>query len=371
MTNIDDQKDAGQKVDEIHSGGRSAEESINGVVNEGEIPENAATSVAASWWKTKIGVTLLLGICLASIFLPFTRDNVFDNPLFLAADEKAESYIEESITRATIAFATARAINAAVSVLQSSEIEISVFGNGATLALFEVLDPINDLVERFSWVMLLSLTSLGVQRFLVEISAWLSIDVLVVLGLLFWLAGTWIHNLVRINFVAIGKRLVFFALVIRFAMPCMAYLNDYVYKRFLAAQHNQAVSLVQAETKTLQGIDPLKELVPGGAEPQTQLNAEEGDKRSLGQRTSEWWESTKSTFSPSDLAAKFKGFVSKVGAIVEGLIGNLVSLVIIFVINTVLLPIAFLWGLVSLFRFFTGSNFGISAEQSLRSRVSK
>ncbi len=361
MTDLDDQKDAGPKLDEIPAGAGAAE----------EIPEVAESCLAASWWKTKIGVTLLLAACLASIFLPFTREHVFDNPVFLAADEKAESTIEESITRATIAFAVARAINAAVSVLQESEIEISVFGNGATLALFEVLDPINDLVERFSWVMLLSLTSLGVQRFLIEISSWLSIDVLAVLGLLFWLAGTWLNAVVRINFVAIGKRLVFFALVIRFAMPCMAYLNDYVYQRFLAEQHNQAVSLAQAETETLQGIDPLKTLVPGEVDAQAQFNSEQGDSRSLGQRTSEWWESTKSTFSPSDLAAKLKAYVSKVGAIVERLIGNLVSLIIIFVINTVLLPIVFLWGLVYLFRLFTGSNFGLSAEQSLKRRVSK
>ncbi len=372
MTDIDEEKEQGEQGDEIPSDSTSSAESINGEVNEGEIPEPAEASLAASWWKTKIGVSLLLGLCLAAIFLPFTRAHLFDNPLFLAADEKAVVTIEESITRATIAFAVARAINATVSVLQDSEIEVSVFGNGATLALFEVLDPINDLVESFSWIMLMSLTSLGVQRFLVEISSWLSIDVLVVLGLLSWLAGIWMHDVVRINFVAIGKRLVFFALVIRFAMPCMAYVNDYVYQRFLADQHNQAVSLVQAETETLQGIDPLKELVPGGADAQTQLNAEEEEgQRTLTQRFSEGWESTKASFSPVKMAAKVKGFVSKVGDVVERLIDNLVSLIIIFVINTVLLPIGFLWGLVSLFRFFTGSVFGLSVEQSLKRRIIK
>ena len=39
-------------------------------------------------------------------------------------------------------------------------------GVGVTLSIGELLDPFNDMVERFSWVMLLTSVSLGIQKIL-------------------------------------------------------------------------------------------------------------------------------------------------------------------------------------------------------------
>lgn len=71
-------------------------------------------------------------------------------------------YINRAFTGAGLIYATARGINALVSVLQGTELNV-VF---VTFAIGEALDPINDLVERFSAVVLFALGSLALQKIL-------------------------------------------------------------------------------------------------------------------------------------------------------------------------------------------------------------
>ena len=67
-----------------------------------------------------------------------------------------------------IAFGLARALNGAISVIQGTELELHPAGVGVSFAPGQLIDPINDLVERFSWLMLASSTSLGVQKILMS-----------------------------------------------------------------------------------------------------------------------------------------------------------------------------------------------------------
>ena len=76
-------------------------------------------------------------------------------------DHPAENYVDESIKNAGLIYASARAINAAVSVAQSANL-----GVGVSISIGELLDPINDLIERFSAAMEISITSLAMQKVL-------------------------------------------------------------------------------------------------------------------------------------------------------------------------------------------------------------
>ncbi|MCW8892648.1 MAG: hypothetical protein OQL18_04955, partial [Deltaproteobacteria bacterium] len=120
--------------------------------------------------RRKILTSLILIALLVVIILPPLRATVFENQLLQLVDQSATEQIDESLGRALTTFALARATNGVISVIQESELAVSPAGVGLNLALGQVLDPLNDMVERFSWVMLVALTSLGVQRFLIEIS---------------------------------------------------------------------------------------------------------------------------------------------------------------------------------------------------------
>ena len=71
----------------------------------------------------------------------------------------------ESITDAAIIYGVARSINGVISVLQSAEISALV----GSVHPGELLDPLNDLIERFSTVMSWSLGSLVLQKVLLAV----------------------------------------------------------------------------------------------------------------------------------------------------------------------------------------------------------
>ena len=80
-------------------------------------------------------------------------------------DDYVDDYTTESITNAAITYATARGINALVSMMQSTEVEAGVVISGS-ITIGELLDPLNDMIERFSTVMTWVLASLAAQKIL-------------------------------------------------------------------------------------------------------------------------------------------------------------------------------------------------------------
>jgi len=85
-------------------------------------------------------------------------------------DDYVDDYTSEAITNAAISYATARGINALVSTLQSSEVEVGVLVSGS-ITIGEVLDPLNDMIERFSTVMTWVLASLAAQKILLLLAS--------------------------------------------------------------------------------------------------------------------------------------------------------------------------------------------------------
>jgi len=81
----------------------------------------------------------------------------------------SKQYVDSSLKNAAISYAIARSINAGVSIIKNSSVTLGV-GMEGTIALGEVLDPVNDAVERFSDVLTLSVWSLGIEKIIYEIS---------------------------------------------------------------------------------------------------------------------------------------------------------------------------------------------------------
>src|SRR5210317_2157526 len=106
-------------------------------------------------------------------------------------DQRAVTDYEALFQRAFITFALARTINGIISAVQGTEVALQPAGVGVTLTPGEILDPVNDLIGRFSWIMLGATLSLGVQQVLLDIGQWWGTKTVVaVLGLL-WLWFAW------------------------------------------------------------------------------------------------------------------------------------------------------------------------------------
>ena len=266
------------------------------------------------------------------------RNHVFENKLFQTADSIADEYIDKSFKRAMIAYATARGINAVISVIQESELQIEPGGIGVTIAVGEVLDPVNDMVERFSWIMLASLLSLGIQKSLVVIAPWLSISVLLNISLVCMLPALWMKNTLSDRLREIAKKTLFAAIILKFAMPCVAYLNHQVYVTILEDQYESASATMEKNSESLKGM-----------ELETATDTENGPAET--ETTGLWGKAKQAVGQAKDALKKVAGVKDKIAALKEKadeMTENFIRLSIVFILNTIVIPILFLWGLINI-----------------------
>ena len=307
----------------------------------------------------KIAASVVILLTLVIIQIGPMRSHVFENKLFQAADSAADEYVDKSIKRAMIAYGTARGINAVISVIQGSDFHIQPAGIGITIALGEVLDPVNDMVERFSWIMLASLLSLGIQKSLIVIAPWFSISVLLNISLACMLPALWMNNSVSDRLRAIAGKTLFAAIILKLAMPCVAYLNHEVYVTTLERQYETATQKMEEDSDSLKGMQ-LEALSSSDAAESEESGWWDKTKQAVGQAT----EAVKKAAAVKERIAALK---NKAGEMTE----NFIRLSIVFILNTIVIPIAFLWGLIKLGQLLIGNNFGGRIEGTFRSKIIK
>ncbi|MHC3994724.1 hypothetical protein ACXWTF_07825 [Thiomicrolovo sp. ZZH C-3] len=168
----------------------------------------------------------LLVVALSLLILAFSFAGTLDKP--------GRANVDGAFKQALVVFGTAKALNAVISVVQGTE----VGPPGVTLAVGEVLDPVNDLIERFSWIMLASITSLGVQTIFMNIVTDPRFNYLLlalVLAYNLWLFFRFARDeKSRTLFFKITVIMVF----LRFSVPLMAIANDLVYTHFVQPDYN-------------------------------------------------------------------------------------------------------------------------------------
>ena len=299
--------------------------------------------LSSTRWKyirTAILVVLLLASCLTA-----PRQLLFENQLFSTVDATAIDSLDKSLVRAASAFAMARTFNGVISVFQESKLQLEPGGVGVSLALGEVLDPVNDLVERFSWIMLTSLASLGFQRFLIEISPLVSIQVILTPALLFLLAGLWLPNVSRPACMRIGRVLLVSAVVLRFAVPAMAFLNERVYISFLQEKHDRSVEALGRTAAELEShqLDGIKQSPQATEEPQAPT-----EELGVWGRTRELIDQT---VSQGARIMEIKTRLEIIQRASLDLIDRVVDLIVVFILNTIILPLLFLWAIIRIGRF--------------------
>jgi len=309
--------------------------------------------------KRNIIVSIVALVVLLSTQLAPLRAVVFENALFTSIDEQSTAYVDEAFERALITFGLARASNAIISLLQGTELDLQPWGVGVTLSIGEVLDPINDMVERFSWVMMVSLISLGIQKFLIEISPWLSVQLLLACGVILIGVGVWPCRHVKYNLSTLGRRLVFVALVVRFCIPCVAYINNQTYAYFLDDKYLAAKAEVEVGNQDLRALSRLSAEADRVQKPESLLPKSRGLFDQVKDALSiEQWQQR--------MEAKFEAVKQKTSRMIR----SFLELMTVFFLNTVLLPVGFLWGLVRLLRVIAGSRILVGTEQLLTDKIS-
>lgn len=239
-------------------------------------------------------------------------------------DAWATREVDTALARALLAFALARGLNGVISVVQGTQVALEPGGLGVTLSPGEILDPVNDLVEQFSTVMLVASASLGLQKLLLGISAWWPITLLLALALAGWIASAW-RGGTDSRARAWLRALALVLLALRFAVPLAALTSEAAYRLFLAPEY-------EASTAQLEGSRDDLAARAAAAEQAAQPAAEE----SLLDRANRWLAQTRETL---DLKARL-GDLQQLAADATR---NVIDLIAVFVLQSLLFPLAFAW----------------------------
>jgi len=166
-------------------------------------------------------------------------------------DNAARDYTEQSFKRVLVTYAVARGLNGLISVAQGTEVSIEPVGVGMTFTPGQILDPVNDLIEQFSWLVLASGVSLGIQRLLIVMTSGAGFTLLVSFMLVMAVAVLWWHKTPQ----AVSRfvtRMALILIVLRLVVPVIALLNQAVYGYFLQPQYESSQSVLEQSGFELQ-----------------------------------------------------------------------------------------------------------------------
>ena len=175
-------------------------------------------------------------------------------------DDYVDDYTTNSIKNAALTYATARGINALVSMMQSSEIEAGIGVVSGSMTIGELLDPLNDMIERFSTVMTWVLASLAGQKLLLLLASHqLFLYLVAVLGISALLLL--FYGPLRAQSLAFRSFLV--VVFIRFALGLAVALNSGVDALFLDQQLQSNGAEIENFQSNIIGIESDEELDAG------------------------------------------------------------------------------------------------------------
>jgi len=277
----------------------------------------------------------ILIIVIGVLAYTSTLNRLLDQTFLQRIDKKGDLYLDEAFERSIYTFAIVRGLNGVISVIQNTQVAISPAGVGVSLAAGEILDPVNDLLERFSWVMMLSTCSLGLQKVLNEIGAWLGFNVLLTMAMVIVAIALWIPRFGIFNFRFLGYRVLVVSLIVRFCIPIVAIASDKVYNLFLADKYTHAT----------QSLGQLKKEIKDSGLADSQKVTDDSVLASV----KKYYQNATDIV---QLRTKIDTLKDKVGDYAK----HTINLTVVFIIQTILIPLLVLWLLVKIVNYFFANN---------------
>lgn len=259
----------------------------------------------------------LLALCLG-IYSGILQQRLV-NPLLVPLDDRANAALQRSLMLSSASFATARLIDRGIAFVSEAQVGVGV----ASIKPGQLLKPLQDMAVRYSDIMVLAMTSIGLQLFLLEFGKLAALPlfgagILVSAVTLIVGPASWRNSatyLLRI-FIAL-------LLVIRIGVPLAAFgvaeLSDWV----LEPQRIAAEAALSGETAALQRVEqPLQ-------------GSDEGALSWLKQ-----------------LAGQANDVFNAVKSFSDTMVEKLIQLIVVYSLQTVVFPLLSLWLLWHLGRWF-------------------
>lgn len=176
----------------------------------------------------RISYLILLVLCTVLLWMPL--------------ESNIGQQLTKMLTVTLSVYAVLRGLNAVISMAQGTELAIEPMGVGVTLTPGELLDPLNDMIEQVSTVLLVASASIGIQKIILNLTD---------IELLRWvLAGI---SIIAVVFIAIKSispskqksvmRLIFILTLLRLAVPAMV-LTSNMMQTWLETERQESISVL-------------------------------------------------------------------------------------------------------------------------------
>ena len=260
-----------------------------------------------SEWGRKVGASLQprLG---ALFLLGFTILAFLGAPRL---DWKSEEYLNRNLTQTLEVYGMVRLINGAVSVLKHSTAEVSAGVVSGSLAVGEILDPLDDATERFSDLLTIAIWSLLGEKTIYEVGKIFPLLLIAVaIGILYFIFPQ----------ISLLRTILIFLLLVRLFLPFSAIVSSYLDSIYF----NPQIEEVQTA---------LRQVVPQSEQPQLTGGEEGGFFARL----------KSSLHSVESNIQQLRGYLKESQQIIHYLIELGGLLLGRFLLQALLLPLLFYW----------------------------
>lgn len=273
------------------------------------------------------------------IFLSIVLVFILVVSLAFGVDESALAIHDAAFERAMTAFGLAKGLNAVISLIQGTELSFTPVGVGLNFSVGEVLDPFNDMVERFSWVMLFASVSLGIQKLLLLLSSKLFLQVALVLSVGITMSFMWLKQIKNSLFLSYAIKLFTLLLLLRFSAIIFVYSSEFLYVTTLQNQFNEASTTIEKTKVELEDLQSKSKTL-------VQAKKQEG-----------FFNGVSSKYEKIIESLNISRQLDSLQNSIEEASRNIITLITIFIVQSVIMPLLYLWFFVLSVKFIFRSEF--------------
>ncbi|MCK6261753.1 hypothetical protein KP803_00535 [Vibrio sp. ZSDE26] len=258
-----------------------------------------ATSPLIKWLKT----LLIILLCVIGTFK--------------LLDDYTHEKVNQSIVHGTVAYASVKTLSTGISAAKGVEFSVGL----VTTRLGELLEPVNETLVYTSHIIMTALASLGLQKMLLMIfSSSLGNGILLFFASVY-LISVWFKRFNRYE--SRAKSLFIFTVFVRFSLAISLGANALIDQAFIDPQIDQSIQRSNELTNNIESLSLDDE-----------MSAEDSEG---------FWSKTKGAFEGlSQSLANKQDQILNLPDIFNNYIMDFMNLIALFLLKSILLPIAFL-----------------------------
>lgn len=267
-------------------------------------------------------------------------------------DRLSDDYTDQALSNAAVTFAVARVMNGVISVIQGTRVSATPAGVGVNLAVGEILDPLNDLLEQFSWIMLAATISLGIQKILLAIGPSVGFNLVLGLSVFYLAVSLWSKH--RWLLPQVGLKLVLLVVVLRFGIAAVVMANQLVFYAFMQDDYQTSAHILEQTSADIERLNPSMSSdavsVSGkassenaGIYPDHPSTLDSAKRKANNAEEETWFSAIKRFYSDTVDVMNPADRIEEIKQSSAAMIAHIFKLSAIFVLQTIFIPLVFLW----------------------------